>query len=50
MHQPEGFHDVTPRVCRLRKVLYGLCQAARQFYVRLDGILATVNFTRLSED
>ena len=32
MKQPMGFDDGTPRVCRLKKAIYGLCQAARQFY------------------
>ena len=50
MKQPEGFDDGSGRVCRLKKAIYGLCQAARQFYVRLDDILHTIGFTRLSAD
>jgi hypothetical protein len=29
MEQPEGFHDKTNRVCKLRKGLYGLKQSPR---------------------
>lgn len=50
MRQPEGFDDGSGRVCKLKKALYGLCQAARQFYVRLDSILQEVGFVRLSGD
>ena len=50
MRQPEGFDDGTGRVCHLKKAQYGLCQAARQFYVRLDQILHDVGYTRLSAD
>ena len=50
MKQPEGFEDGTGRVCHLRKALYGLCQAARQFYRKLDDILTRVGYKRLSAD
>lgn len=50
MYQPQGFSDGTNRVCRLKKAIYGLCQAARQFYLRLDEILRHLNFTRLAAD
>ena len=50
MQQPQGFADGTNRVCRLKKALYGLCQAARQFYIRLDEILRVLNFKRLAAD
>ena len=50
MQQPQGFADGTNRVCRLKKAIYGLCQAARQFYIRLDEILRDLQFTRLASD
>ena len=50
MKQAEGFDDGTGRVCHLKKALYGLCQAARQFYILMDDILQTVGYTRLSAD
>lgn len=50
MKQPEGFADGTGRVCCPRKALYGLCQAARQFYRKLDDILTIVAYTCLCAD
>ena len=50
MKQPQGFDDGSGRVCKLKKAIYGLCQAARQFYVRLDDILQNIGYTRLSAD
>lgn len=50
MQQPQGFNDGTNRVCRLKKAIYGLCQAARQFYIKLDDILKKIGYTRLSCD
>ena len=50
MKQPMGFDDGTPRVCRLKKAIYGLCQAARQFYKRLDDILTEIGYSRLAAD
>ena len=50
MQQPQGFSDGTNRVCRLNKAIYGLCQAARQFYLRLDEVLQKLSFRRLAMD
>lgn len=50
MQQPQGFSDGTNRVCRLNKAIYGLCQAARQLYLRLDEVLKSLSFTRLAMD
>lgn len=46
MQQAYGFNDGTNRVCHLRKALYGLCQAARQFYVNLDSAITTLGYRR----
>lgn len=37
-------------MCRLKKAIYGLCQAARQFYIRLDEILTKIGYSRLAAD
>ena len=50
MQQPQGFGDGTNRVCHLRKALYGLCQAARQFYIKLDSAITTLGYRRLNAD
>jgi len=50
MQQPQGFSDGTNRVCRLNKAIYGLCQAARRFYIRLDEILKKLGYKRLAAD
>jgi len=50
MQQPQGFSDGTNRVCRLNKAIYGLCQAARCFYIRLDEILKKIGYKRLAAD
>ena len=47
MQQPQGFSDGTNRVCRLTKAIYGLHQSARQFYVKLDTVLADIGYNRL---
>ena len=40
MKQPEGFHIGFPnKVCRLRKLLYGLKQSARQWNKKLHSVL-----------
>lgn len=50
MQQPQGFSDGTNKVCRLKKAIYGLCQAARQFYIKLDDILTNIGYKRLACD
>lgn len=44
MEQPEGYHDGTPRVLKLKKSLYGLKQAPRAWHKRLNAALATLGF------
>lgn len=50
MKQPQGFEDGTNRVCKLNKAIYGLCQAARKFYLVLDGIMEGIGYHRLAGD
>ena len=46
MSQPEGFVDQSnPNlVCRLKKVLYGLRQASRQWYMKFDTFMQEEGF------
>jgi hypothetical protein len=45
MRQPEGFHEGGPnKVCRLRKLLYGLKQSARQWNIKLHTALTQMGF------
>jgi hypothetical protein len=51
MRQAEGFHmGSSNQVCLLRKSLYGLKQAARQWNKKLHDTLATMGFKRLDSD
>ena len=51
MRQPEGYHIGSPNmVFRLRKSLYGLKQAARQWNKKLRGVLEGIGYTRLRSD
>jgi hypothetical protein len=51
MHQPEGFHEGGPNlVCRLKKSLYGLKQAARRWNKKLHSVLLELGFSRLQSD
>ncbi|CAI7888777.1 unnamed protein product [Closterium sp. NIES-54] len=45
MAQPEGFDDGSGRVVRLKKALYGVKQAPRQWYLKLRGVLEEIGFT-----
>jgi reverse transcriptase-like protein len=44
IEQPVGFHDKSPRVCKLLKALYGLKQAPRLWYQHLSSILKELGF------
>lgn len=48
VEQPEGFvlHSKETHVCRLRKTLYGLKQASRGWYERIDGFLKDLGFQK----
>ncbi|KAJ2923688.1 hypothetical protein H1R20_g13408, partial [Candolleomyces eurysporus] len=51
MRQPEGFHGGGPNiVCRLKKLLFGLKQAARQWNKKLHSVLLELGFMRLRSD
>ncbi|CAI7928130.1 unnamed protein product [Closterium sp. NIES-54] len=50
MAQPEGFDDGSGRVLRLKKALYGLNQAPRQWYLKLRGVLEEIGFTPSTAD
>ncbi|CAI7870466.1 unnamed protein product [Closterium sp. NIES-53] len=50
MAQPEGFDDGSGKVLRLKKALYGLNQAPRQWYLKLRGVLEEIGFTPSSAD
>ncbi|KAF7785142.1 hypothetical protein Agabi119p4_1307 [Agaricus bisporus var. burnettii] len=51
MRQPEGYHIGSPNmVFRLRKSLYGLKQAARQWNKKLRSVLEGIGYSRLRSD
>ena len=50
--QPQGFeieYKVT-HVCKLKKALYGLNQAPRSWYGRIDSFLTSLGFTQCKVD
>ncbi|CAI7865923.1 unnamed protein product [Closterium sp. NIES-53] len=50
MAQPEGFDDGSGSVLRLKKALYGLKEAPRQWHLKLRGVLEEIGFTPSSAD
>lgn len=52
IEQPEGFetHEKKYRVCRLKKALYGLKEATREWYGRIDGYLEKMGFVKSDAD
>ncbi|CAI7899588.1 unnamed protein product [Closterium sp. NIES-54] len=50
MAQPEGFDDGSGRVLKLKKALYGMKQAPRQWYLKLRGVLEEIGFTPSTAD
>ena len=50
MQPPEGFVYNPSLVCRLNKSVYGLNQAPRAWYAKIDGFLISKNFVRCKYD
>ena len=50
MRLPEGLRGDSGRVVRLRKGLYGLKQASRQWYKALDKVLVAIGFVQSRAD
>jgi len=52
MRQPEGFAEPGKEdlVCQLKKSLYGLKQASRAWYQKIDAALAEMRFTSLASN
>ena len=50
MDQPEGFLSNPPLVCRLKKSLYGIKQAPRAWYAKIDSFFLSLNFVRCKSD
>jgi hypothetical protein len=44
MEQPQGFMQDSSLVCRLKKSLYGLKQALRACYAKMDSYMLSQNF------
>eukprot|EP00253_Pinus_taeda_P018161 PITA_18161 len=50
MEQSHGFIQDSSLVCRLKKYLYGLKQALRAWYAKMDSFLLSQNFERCKSD
>ena len=52
IEQPEGFelHGRESHVCKLKKALYGLRQALRAWYARIDNYLRGLGFSKSIAD
>ena len=50
MEQPQSFIQDSSLVCRLKKSLYGLKQASRAWYAKMDSYLLSQNFARCKSD
>jgi hypothetical protein len=50
MEQPQGFMQDSSLVCRLKKSLYGLKQALRAWYAKMDSYLLSQNFVHCKSD
>jgi hypothetical protein len=44
MEQPQGFMQDSSFVCRLKKSLYGLKKALREWYAKMESYLLSQNF------
>ena len=52
IEQPQGFEveDKRTHVCKLKKALYGIKQAPRAWYERIDSFLASMGFIKSKAD
>jgi hypothetical protein len=50
MEHPRGFMRDSSLVCRLKKYLYGLKQASRAWYAKMDSYLLSQNFVHCKSD
>jgi len=50
MQMPKGIPNPENKVCRLRKSLYGLKQASRQWFTKLKDTLLSLGFVQSKND
>ena len=50
IYKPQGFVSNPYFVCRLKKSLYGIKQAPRAWYAKIDGFPLSQNFVRCKYD
>ena len=50
MQQPKGFQEDPSLVFRLKRSLYGLKQATRAWYAKMDVFLLSIDFIRWKSD
>ena len=52
IQQPQGFEveDKRTQVCKLKKALYGLKEAPRAWYGRIDSFFTSLGFTKSKVD
>ena len=52
MEQPEGFvvNRKENHVCKLRKILYGLKQALRHWYLKFESVIENQGYKKTSSD
>jgi hypothetical protein len=50
VEQPEGFEDGTGRFCKLNRILYGLRQSSRAWYLTLKDFLHSYRLSTAAAD
>ena len=50
MEKPQGYVEGSSLVCRLKKSLYGLKQASRAWYAKMDSFMLSQGFLRCKSD